>query len=135
LGDWKRKLSVPLLSAGLVISSFAVGIHAEKAAAPNVKNSVTSDLAPIDLGVANSDRLIDMLKKNGTIAKDASPTEEDKALQKYLHKMALSAGSSKETNSFTRNAAAVKEAMKQKMDSNGIYKEREIKTGRRNNRL
>ncbi|MGV3464242.1 MAG: immune inhibitor A domain-containing protein [Heyndrickxia sp.] len=127
--DWKKKFSVPLLLAGLVISSFAGGIHAEKAAAPKVKSSAAIDVAPIDLGVANNERLIDMLKKNGTIAADASPAEEDKALQEYLHKMALAAGSSKETNSFARNAGAVKEAMKQKMDSNGIYKGKGNKNG------
>jgi immune inhibitor A len=44
--------------------------------------------APIDLGIANDERLIEMLKKNGTIAKNATPAEAEKALQKFLQNKA-----------------------------------------------
>lgn len=46
--------------------------------------------APIDLGIANDERLIEMLKKEGKIAKDASPAEAEKGLQKYLNARAKS---------------------------------------------
>ncbi|MFT9596821.1 immune inhibitor A domain-containing protein [Mesobacillus sp.] len=46
--------------------------------------------ASIDLGIANDERLIEMLKKEGKIAKDATPAEAEKGLQKYLNARAKS---------------------------------------------
>jgi immune inhibitor A len=46
--------------------------------------------APIDLGIANDERLIEMLKKEGKIAKDATPAEAEEVLQKYLNTRAKS---------------------------------------------
>ncbi|MBT2679628.1 immune inhibitor A [Bacillus sp. ISL-35] len=46
--------------------------------------------APIDLGIANDERLIEMLKKQGKISKDATPAEAEKGLQKYLNARAKS---------------------------------------------
>ncbi|MBS4537916.1 immune inhibitor A [Clostridium sp. D2Q-11] len=40
--------------------------------------------APVDLGIANDEKLIEMLKKEGKIAKDASPAEAEKALNDFL---------------------------------------------------
>ncbi|WP_246092742.1 immune inhibitor A domain-containing protein [Terrilactibacillus laevilacticus] len=40
--------------------------------------------SPIDLGIANDEKLIEMLKKEGKLAKNASPAEENKALNQYL---------------------------------------------------
>ncbi|KHE68181.1 hypothetical protein LD39_15095, partial [Halobacillus sp. BBL2006] len=39
---------------------------------------------PFDLAIANDERLIEMLKENGKIAKDASPAEAEKGLKKFL---------------------------------------------------
>lgn len=52
--------------------------------------------APIDLGIANDERLIEMLKKEGKIAKDATPAEAEKGLQKYLKEKAANAGKTKD---------------------------------------
>ncbi|MFC4558309.1 immune inhibitor A domain-containing protein [Virgibacillus kekensis] len=40
--------------------------------------------SPVDLGIANDEKLIKMLKENGTIAQDATPAEAQKALSNYL---------------------------------------------------
>ncbi|MFG6495589.1 immune inhibitor A [Fictibacillus sp. UD] len=41
---------------------------------------------PFDLGIANDERLIEMLKKKGEISKNASEADAQKKLQQYLHK-------------------------------------------------
>lgn len=40
---------------------------------------------PFDLGIANDERLIEMLKKKGEISKNASEADAQKKLQQYLH--------------------------------------------------
>jgi immune inhibitor A len=80
----KRKIVSTALTLSLGLGLFNVA-----AAPPNVKatdftSKLTSQGAPIDLGIANDERLIEMLKKNGTIAKNASPAEVEKALKNYL---------------------------------------------------
>jgi bacillopeptidase F (M6 metalloprotease family) len=42
--------------------------------------------------IANDDRIIEMLKKNGEIPEDATPEEIQKALKKYLQKKAPGPG-------------------------------------------
>ncbi|WP_430789834.1 immune inhibitor A domain-containing protein [Virgibacillus flavescens] len=51
----------------------------------NLSAKVTSSVgSPIDLGIANDEKLIEMLKESGVIAKDATPAEANKALKKFL---------------------------------------------------
>jgi immune inhibitor A len=121
LKDWKKKLSMPLLSAGLVFSAFAPGVFSQGKLPAPVLKSYSNEVAPVDLAIANDERLIEMLKKNGTIAKDATQAEADQALQQYLHKMALSQ-QVKSNDSLSTKRAALTEQIKQQMDSNGIYK-------------
>ena len=52
--------------------------------------------APIDLGIANDERLIEMLKKEGKIAKDATQAEAEEVLQKYLKEKAANSGKTKD---------------------------------------
>ncbi|MEI5908792.1 immune inhibitor A domain-containing protein [Bacillus spongiae] len=42
--------------------------------------------SPIDLGIANEDRLIEMLKESGKISKDATVVEAEEAVKDYLKK-------------------------------------------------
>ncbi|MFB4169673.1 immune inhibitor A domain-containing protein [Virgibacillus sp. JSM 102003] len=53
---------------------------------------LTSQGSTFDAGIANDEKLIEMLKKNGTLANDASPAEAQQALKKYLQAKANSAG-------------------------------------------
>ena len=117
--DWKKKLSMPLLSAGLVFSAFAPGVFSQGKLPAPVLKSYSNEVAPVDLAIANDERLIEMLKKNGTIAKDATPAEADQALQQYLHKMALASGQAKTSDSLSKKREALKEQIKEEMNSNG----------------
>ncbi|WP_411730790.1 immune inhibitor A domain-containing protein [Peribacillus sp. CSMR9] len=119
---------MPLLSAGLAFSAFTPGVISHVNLSQEVKVS-GKEGAPIDLGIANDDRLIEMLKKNGSIPKDATTTEADKALQKYLHKLATASETNKKENSFEKKQAALKEQVKAKMDSNGLNEGKGNKSG------
>jgi immune inhibitor A len=126
---WKKKVSIPLLSAGLVFSAFAPGVMSHSQLVKPVLKTNANDVAPVDLAIANEERLIEMLKKNGTIAKDATAAEADQALQQYLHKLAAASASTKATDSFSKKRAALTEQIKENMDSNGIYKGKGNKSG------
>ena len=63
---------------------FNVAAVPQNVKATDFTSNLTSQGATIDLGIANDERLIEMLKKNGTIAKNATPAEAEKALQKFL---------------------------------------------------
>lgn len=73
--------------------------------------------SPIDLGIANDERLIEMLKKEGKIAKDATPAEAEKGLQKYLNDKAKNAGKTKDE--LPKPLAAVKDGSN-KTENNGL---------------
>jgi immune inhibitor A len=83
--------------------------------------------APFDLGVANDERLIEMLKKNGTLSKDASPKQAEQALQKYLKAKAESA--SHEQGDLHKQEKALKDALKENLKSNGLTKGKGNKLG------
>nr|WP_148361282.1 immune inhibitor A domain-containing protein [Bacillus timonensis] len=89
-----------IFSTALALS-LSVGLLAGPAISPNANASdVSSKLAsqgsPIDLGIANDEKLIEMLKKNGKIAKNASPAEAEKELKNYLQAKADNAGKTKD---------------------------------------
>ncbi|WP_042462977.1 immune inhibitor A domain-containing protein [Neobacillus dielmonensis] len=83
----KRKILSGALTLSLGVGLFNVAAAAPnvKAAAPTIKYGVTADL-----GIANDERLIDMLKREGKLAKNASPAEAEKALKNYLNAKAKS---------------------------------------------
>jgi immune inhibitor A len=72
------------LSLGLGMLNVAATSPTSSASASDFSTKYASQGAPIDLGIANDERLIEMLKKNGTIAKNASPSEAEQALKTYL---------------------------------------------------
>lgn len=116
--NWKNRITTPILTAGLVLSAMGPGVtHHEK-----VVKASASEVAPVDLAIANEGRLIDMLKKNGTIPQDATAAEADKALQEYLHKLATTSAAKKETNSFAKKRAALTDQIKANIQSNGVTK-------------
>jgi bacillopeptidase F (M6 metalloprotease family) len=55
----------------------------------NSQNKKQSEAVNI---IANDDRIIEMLKKNGEIPEDATPEQINEALQKYLKKKAPGPG-------------------------------------------
>ncbi|WP_175990736.1 immune inhibitor A domain-containing protein [Bacillus sp. Marseille-Q1617] len=74
--------------------------------------------SPFDLGIANDERLIEMLKKEGKIAKNATPAEAEKALAKFLNKKAESA--EKEAGELEDEAAASKAKLQKEMKESGL---------------
>jgi immune inhibitor A len=117
---WKKRLSMPILSAGLVFSAFAPGVMSHQNLSQPVLKASAKETAPVDLAIANPDRLIEMLKKNGTIAADANAADAEKALQQYLHKMATASAANKDNSTFAQKKAALTDQIKKNMDSNGI---------------
>ncbi|WP_404450565.1 immune inhibitor A [Virgibacillus necropolis] len=84
----------------LTLGFGTVNISATTAHVPesnNLSAKVTSSVgSPVDLGIANDEKLIEMLKENGTIAKDASAKEAQKALKKFLKGKAKNAKETKD---------------------------------------
>jgi immune inhibitor A len=123
----KRKI----LSTALTLS-LGLGLFNVAASPPNVKatdftSKLTSQGAPIDLGIANDERLIEMLKKNGTIAKNATPAEAEKALQKFLKNKA--AGATKETGELHRHQKELQSTLKDNLANTGLVSGKGNKLG------
>jgi immune inhibitor A len=107
----KRKiLSTALtLSLGLGLFNVAATPLNVKAVEKGSKFGVTADLA-----LANDERLIEMLKREGKIAKNASPAEAEKALKVYLK---AKSQSTKTKDNLPKALANIKE---DKATSNGL---------------
>ncbi|WP_433743881.1 immune inhibitor A domain-containing protein [Falsibacillus pallidus] len=91
----KKVLSMAMVAA-LSLGAFALpgssyGKQADvKTAAAQSARSDYSNGGPVDLAVANQDKLIEMLKKDGVISKNATAEEAEKAVNKFLQKKAKS---------------------------------------------
>ncbi|WP_410528342.1 immune inhibitor A domain-containing protein [Rossellomorea marisflavi] len=85
-----RKIMSVAMAAALSAGLFAVPASAHDATPVNVlKDPVSKKVhnhgeGPFDLAIANEERLIEMLKEKGDISKNASASEADKGLQKFL---------------------------------------------------
>ncbi|WLD91864.1 immune inhibitor A domain-containing protein [Alkalihalobacillus sp. AL-G] len=91
MNNWKKTLGVSTLAAGLLFGSFAPYASAQKPSTsePQTEQFVLKDSpAPIDLGVANDERLIEYLIEQGKISNSLSPAAKEKALKDYLKKRA-----------------------------------------------
>jgi immune inhibitor A len=77
-----------MLSCGTFASVNAAPANVlSKVKTPSVEQQGHSHLGgPFDLAVANDEKLIEMLKKNGQISKNASEAEAQKKLQQFLQK-------------------------------------------------
>lgn len=82
-----KKIKIAMAVA-LGVSTFAFGAFTpvQKAAAEAELTEATAPSlgATVDLGIANDERLIEMLKKQGKLAKNATPAQAEKALKDYL---------------------------------------------------
>ncbi|MBH9968205.1 immune inhibitor A [Bacillus enclensis] len=74
--------------------------------------------SPFDMGIANDERLIEMLKKEGKLSKNASPAEAEKALSNFLSKKAE--GAKKESGDLSEAAAKTKAKLQKDMKKNGL---------------
>ncbi|MFC4558310.1 immune inhibitor A domain-containing protein [Virgibacillus kekensis] len=86
-----------LLSATLALSLGLGSVSAESVSSGDADADLSEKLAkhsgaPFDISIANDDRLIEMLKREGKIAKGTSPAEAQNVLGKYLKKKSSNAG-------------------------------------------
>lgn len=128
----KKKLGLKVLSSitmtAMLASSLAFATNAPATAKAVEKAGFDAKGgAPIDLGIANDERLIEMLKKNGTIAKNATYADAEKALQKYLKNKA--AGASKEPGELHKHEKELSVTLKEKLDSTGLVNGKGNKSG------
>lgn len=123
----KRKIISTVLTLSLGLGLFNVASVSPSVKATNYTAKLTSQGAPIDLGIANDERLIEMLKKNGTIPKNATPAEAEKALQKFLKNKA--AGASKETGELYKYQKELQSTLKDKLANTGLVSGKGNKLG------
>lgn len=126
----KRKILSTALTLSLGLGLFNVASVSPSVKANDLTNKFTSSGAPIDLGIANDERLIEMLKKNGTINKNATPAEAEKALQKYLKNKA--AGASKETGELHKHEKELQSTLKDNLANTGLVSGKGNKLGQTN---
>lgn len=85
----------------------------------NLSKSISASVgSPTDLGVANDEKIIEMLQDNGTIEKDASAKEIQQGLEKYLKGKAEHAKKGTKDNLPNSLDATMKE--KTKKHNNGL---------------
>ncbi|UFU01459.1 immune inhibitor A [Radiobacillus kanasensis] len=85
-------LGLGSLSVGLLTPAQQVSAHE---ALKEVSTKAYSG-SQVDLGIANDEKLIEMLKEEGKLAEDASPTEAQAALDEYLKAKAKAPSSKKD---------------------------------------
>nr|WP_174615118.1 immune inhibitor A domain-containing protein [Virgibacillus ihumii] len=78
-----------LISTAAVLSLGLGTVSADTVPSQDLSNHLSSKVtpaqgSPTDVGIANDEKLIEMLKENGTIKKNATHEEAQNALKKYL---------------------------------------------------
>lgn len=109
------KLFSSITASTIVVTSLLTGTLIGTTTAPESVSAVSKDPAPFDLGIANDEKLIEMLKKEGKIKKDASPSEANNVLKAYLKKK----GNYKNTKDKLPNGLAHPQKSKE-TKSNGL---------------
>ncbi|MGP4081802.1 immune inhibitor A domain-containing protein [Pseudalkalibacillus sp. R45] len=112
-------LAVMMGISTLTYGAFSSPQHAE---AEHIKESISKSYAgaPIDLGIANDEKLIEMLKKEGKISKDATASEAEKALKKYLKKRSANAEHAHDEGELHDEAQESKAKLEKEMKNNGL---------------
>jgi immune inhibitor A len=118
-----RKVLSMAMAAAISVGAFTVPASAATTVPENVlaKPTVKQEHkhgGPFDLGIANDERLIEMLKKDGKIKQNATPAEAEKALQKFLKAKADSA--EKEAGELHENEASEKVKLQEQMKNNDL---------------
>ncbi|UOQ45761.1 immune inhibitor A [Halobacillus salinarum] len=82
----KRKMTAAAMALAIGFSTWASGVSAQQASSKDTFQAVPKSTynSPVDLGIANDEKLIEMLKKEGKIKEKATPEEAEKVLKKYL---------------------------------------------------
>ncbi len=118
-----RKVLSMALTAALGIGAFAGSASAGTVVPENVLSKPTvkhehGHGGPFDLGIANDERLIEMLKKEGKISENATQAQAEKALNKFLK--AKADGAKKEAGELHDEEAETKAELKKSMKNNSF---------------
>jgi immune inhibitor A len=120
----KSKITSTALAVMMGLSTLTYGafVSPNLAEAEKVKESVVKSYtgSPIDLGIANDEKLIEMLQKEGKIKKNATPAEAEKALNKYLKERSANSAHSHQHGDLQDEAKEAKEKLKRQMKNNGL---------------
>jgi immune inhibitor A len=120
----KSKITSTALAVMMGLSTLTYGafVSPNLAEAEKVKESVAKSYtgSPIDLGIANDEKLIEMLQKEGKIKKNATPGEAEKALNKYLKERSANSSHAHEEGDLHEEAKASKAKLKEQMKNNGL---------------
>ncbi|WP_409297045.1 immune inhibitor A domain-containing protein [Peribacillus sp. SCS-26] len=111
-------LSAAALSLSLLLPATPFAAAQNVLAKPAEPKAVDSSSAPIDLGIANDEKLIAMLKKSGKIPAGATDSQAQKILNKYLSTLAKN--EPKENGSLKKEASKLKKQAKAKQKKNGV---------------
>ncbi|MEW9053479.1 MAG: immune inhibitor A domain-containing protein [Neobacillus sp.] len=122
-----RKVFSSITATMIIAGSLFAGTIAGTTSSSQKALASTNTGAPFDLGIANDERLIEMLKREGKLAENASPAEAEKALQKYLKNKA--AGASKETGELHQHEKKLQETLKDNLASTGLVNGKGNKLG------
>ena len=87
-------------------------------AGEDLHKSHSQEGSPFDLAIANDEKLIEMLKEDGKIAPDASPSEAQKGLNKFLK--AKSEAAKKDKGELNKEAKEAKEKLQDEMKNNSL---------------
>ena len=109
------KVFSSITASTIVASSLFVGTLGGSTLAPKSAAAATKVPTSFDAGIANDEKLIEMLKREGKLAKNASPAESEKALKSYLKGKSQS---TKTKDNLPKSLANIKES--DKGTSNGL---------------
>ncbi|WP_274363998.1 immune inhibitor A domain-containing protein [Paenibacillus thermotolerans] len=121
--------SKKLLSAAMAMA-LGIGTVGSAAIAPAFASFAPNDAASLsrayipggtfDMGVVNDDKLIAMLKRNGTIPANASPETARAALKSYLNGKASHAAAAQSNGELYKQERKRAEAMKENANAGGL---------------
>ncbi|MGJ7919206.1 immune inhibitor A domain-containing protein [Neobacillus sp. LXY-4] len=127
----KLKVFSSVTTAALLASSlaFTAGTVSSTPTESQGRNETSSySHAPFDLGIANDERLIEMLKKQGVIPKNATQSQAEKGLQKYLNAKAANATSA--GGDLHKQEKKLKDTVQDQLAANGLTSGKGNKVGK-----
>ena len=121
----KSKITSTALAVMMGVSTLTYGAFAspQQVDAEKVRESVTQHFGgtPMDLGIANDEKLIEMLKERGTIAPNASAGEAETALKTFLKQRSSNSEFAHEEGDLLRRSSKVKIKIKKRNGTKRIH--------------
>ena len=125
----KKQIASTAMALVIGLSTWAGGASAaQQSNAEQALKDVSQSTynSPVDLGIANDEKLIEMLKKEGKINKNASPEQANKVLKKYLKSKTVKQAKEEDTGELVKKH---EKALKKKAHEKGLKHGRGNKHG------